>query len=97
MPYTNLVVACKIPSIPTNTDSLMKLTELLKDSAYKLTQFTAAHIQTLENRIIIKQIRDKTTPYIVCLVRGKDIKLTLEEVCPLPTSMLVVVNQYVMI
>lgn len=51
----------------------MTLTELLKDSAYKLTQFTAAQIQALESRIIIKQIRDKATPYIVCLARGKDI------------------------
>ncbi|MEI6705831.1 MAG: type I restriction enzyme HsdR N-terminal domain-containing protein [Methylococcales bacterium] len=58
----------------------MTLTELLKDSAYKLTQFTHAQIQALENSIIIKQIRDKATPYIVCLVRGKEIKLTPEEV-----------------
>jgi type I restriction enzyme M protein len=58
----------------------MTLTELLKDSAYKLTQFTPAQIQTLENSIIVKQVRDKATPYIVCLVRGKEIKLTPEEV-----------------
>ncbi|MCX7068956.1 MAG: type I restriction enzyme HsdR N-terminal domain-containing protein [Methylococcales bacterium] len=58
----------------------MTLTELLKDSAYKLTQFTPVQIHALENSIIIKQIRDKATPYIVCLVRGKEIKLTPEEV-----------------
>jgi type I restriction enzyme M protein len=58
----------------------MILTELLKDSAHKLTQFTAAQIQALESRIFIKQIRDKATPYIVCLVRGKEIKLTPEEI-----------------
>ena len=75
-----MVVACKIPSIPINTDSLMTLTELLKDSAYKLTRFTDAQKQALENSIIIKQVRDKATPYIVCLVRGKEIKLTPEEI-----------------
>ncbi|MCX7086589.1 MAG: type I restriction enzyme HsdR N-terminal domain-containing protein [Methylococcales bacterium] len=58
----------------------MTLTELLKDSAYKLTLFTAAQKQALENSIIIKQIRDKATPYIVCSVRGKEIKLTPEEI-----------------
>jgi type I restriction enzyme M protein len=58
----------------------MTLAELLKDSAYKLTQFSARQIQELENKIIVKQIRDKATPYIVCLVRGKEIKLTHEEI-----------------
>jgi type I restriction enzyme M protein len=58
----------------------MTLTELLKDSAHKLTQFTPVQIQALENSIIIKQVRDKATPYIVCLVRGKEIKLTPEEI-----------------
>jgi type I restriction enzyme M protein len=58
----------------------MTLAELLKDSAYKLTQFSAKQIQELENKIIVKQIRDKATPYIICLVRGKEIKLTPEEI-----------------
>ena len=57
----------------------MTLTELLKDSAYKLTQFSPAQIQTLENSITVKDTRGKPTPYITCLVRGKAIKLTPEE------------------
>ncbi len=39
-----------------------QLQTILKDSAYKLTQFSPAQIQTLENSIIIKQLRDKATP-----------------------------------
>lgn len=56
------------------------LNTLLKDSAYKLTQFSSAQIEALENRIIDKEIRGKITPHVVCLVRGKEIKLTPEEV-----------------
>jgi hypothetical protein len=33
----------------------MTLAELLKDSAYKLTQFSLRQIQELENKIIVKQ------------------------------------------
>ncbi len=57
----------------------LTLNEILKDSAYKLTQFNAAHIQALENSIKIKEVRDKPMPYATCLVRGKEIKLTPEE------------------
>jgi type I restriction enzyme M protein len=54
--------------------------ELLKDSAYKLTQFSAEKIKALEKSIIVKDTRGKPTPYVNCLVRGKEIKLTPEEV-----------------
>lgn len=57
----------------------MKLAELLKDSAYKLTQFTPAQIQTLEAAITTKVTEKATTPYVVCLVRHKSIRLTPEE------------------
>jgi type I restriction enzyme M protein len=56
------------------------LKTLLKDSAYKLTQFSLAQIEFLEKRIIDKDVRGKVTPHVVCLVRGKEIKLTPEEV-----------------
>ena len=57
----------------------MTLNELLKDSAYKLSQFSLTQIQTLENSIILKDTRGKSTPYVTCLARGKEIKLTPEE------------------
>ncbi len=57
----------------------MKLTEILKDSNYKLTQFSNDQIKRLEQEIFIKEVRGKENPYINCLVRRKDIKLTPEE------------------
>lgn len=58
----------------------MKLTEILKDSNYKLTQFSNDKIERLENDIFIKEGRGKDAPYIKCSVRKKDIKLTPEEI-----------------
>jgi type I restriction enzyme M protein len=55
------------------------LAELLKDSAYKLTQFKAEQIKTLETSITLKESGKKDVPYINCLVRGKPIRLTPEE------------------
>jgi type I restriction enzyme M protein len=57
----------------------MTIAEILKDSNYKLTQFNLVEIQNLENRITIKEVRGNATPYINCLVRKKEIKLTPEE------------------
>jgi len=57
----------------------LTLNEILKDSAYKLTQFSAAQIQILESSITVKDTRGKATPYAICLVRNKEIKLTPEE------------------
>jgi len=57
----------------------MTITELLKDSDYKLTQFNVVEIRELEERITPKEVSGKATPYINCLVRNKAIKLTPEE------------------
>lgn len=55
------------------------LAELLKDSAYKLSQFKPEQIQALESAITLKESGEKTVPYVTCLVRGKPIRLTPEE------------------
>ncbi len=58
----------------------MTLTELLKDSNYKLTQFEDGdYIERFENTIFLKEVRGKQTPYVKCLIRNRDIKLTPEE------------------
>jgi type I restriction enzyme M protein len=58
----------------------MTLAEILKDSDYKQSQFKLFQIQELENRIVIKTDKNgKEIPYIQCLVRKKEIKLTPEE------------------
>jgi type I restriction enzyme M protein len=55
------------------------LAELLKDSAYKLTQFKTAQIEALEASITMKDAGKNIAPYVTCLVRGKPIKVTPEE------------------
>ncbi|MEI6132780.1 MAG: N-6 DNA methylase [Bacillota bacterium] len=59
----------------------MTLIEILKDSNYKLTQFNIVEIHNIEKRIFIKQdSKGNDVPYINCIVRRKDIRLTHEEV-----------------
>lgn len=55
------------------------LTELLKDSAYRLDQFKPEQIKKLEAAISLKDSGKKAAPYVTCVVRGKPIKLTPEE------------------
>lgn len=57
----------------------MTLIDILKDSNYKLTQFSPEQILGLENSIFLKDVRGTATPYITCLVRKREIKLTPEE------------------
>ena len=61
----------------TNT---IKLETILKDSQYKLTQFTQDQIRELEEKIILKEQKEKTVYFVTCLIRKKEIKLTPEEV-----------------
>jgi len=56
------------------------LNEFLKDTGYKLTQFKAAQIKAFEESITVKETDKKPVFYVHCLVRGKPIKLTPEEV-----------------
>ena len=58
----------------------MNLATILKDSNYKLLQFTDDEIEELEERITLKTTKSGDVPYVVCLVRQKAIKLTPEEV-----------------
>lgn len=57
----------------------MNLSQLLKDTNYQLTQFSAEHITLLENTIFQKPSKNGDVPYVHCLIREKDIKLTPEE------------------
>ena len=56
------------------------ISKLLKDSAYRLNQFEVKKIQALEKSITTRDSRGKPTPYVTCLIRNKEIKLTPEEV-----------------
>ena len=57
----------------------MKLADILKDSNYKLSQFTTTEIEQLEKTITLKPTKSGEVPYTDCLVRKKPIKLTPEE------------------
>lgn len=56
------------------------LTEILKDTNYKLSQFSDEQIIKLEKSIFIKEVRGKEIQYVTCLKRNKEIKLTPEEI-----------------
>ncbi len=68
-----------LANMTTPKNQQIKLSDLLRDSAYKLTQFKPAQIQALETSITMKDTGKNLTPYVTCLVRGKPIKLTPEE------------------
>ena len=59
---------------------MITISDILKGSNYSLTQFDEDKIIELENNIIEKEVKGKPTPYIKCLVRNKEIKLTPEEI-----------------
>ena len=58
----------------------MKITEILKDSEYKLELFSQKAIENLEEKIVIKEGKTAPNYYVTCLVRDKQIKLTPEEI-----------------
>ncbi len=65
----------------------MKIADILKDSNYKLTPFRDEYIEELEKSIFTKQLKSGEAPYIKCLVRKKDIKLTPEDDCKTAISL----------
>ena len=58
----------------------MAISEILKESNYKLTQFSQEQIDKLDKSITEKDNKGKIGYYVTCLVRKKEIKLTPEEV-----------------
>ncbi|EIJ42082.1 type I restriction-modification system methyltransferase subunit [Beggiatoa alba B18LD] len=58
----------------------MKIQQILKDSNYKLAQFKQSQIEALENQVIEKESKGKTTYKITCAIRNKEINLTPEEI-----------------
>ena len=58
---------------------MMKLNELLKNTFYDDTLFSEDSISAVESAIFMKSVKNVDTPYIRCIVRDKDIKLTPEE------------------
>ena len=57
----------------------MKLNDLFKNTNYDDTLFSKKAILSIEKRIVFKKIQENEIPYIECLSRKKEIKLTPEE------------------
>ena len=58
---------------------MMKLNDIFKNTSYDDTLFSEDSITTIESAIFMKSVKGVETPYIKCLVREKEIKLTPEE------------------
>jgi len=58
---------------------MMKLNDIFKNTSYDDTLFSEDEIVAVESAIFIKPVKGVETPYIKCLVREKEIKLTPEE------------------
>ena len=58
---------------------MMNLNELFKNTSYDDTLFSTDTIAYIETAVFMKPIKDVEVPYIKCLIRGKEIKLTPEE------------------
>ena len=56
------------------------LEQILRDSKHDLTIFDGYEKATLSKRIVFKEQRGKETPFVKCILRDKDIRLTPEEV-----------------
>lgn len=59
--------------------NVFTLENLFDGSAHKSTIFSHAQIDFVESNAYTKIVRGKSTPFIKCLVRGKEIRLTPEE------------------
>ena len=59
---------------------MMNLNELFKNTSYEDTLFSGESKAFIESNIIMKNVRGVDVPFIVCLSRHKEIRLTPEEV-----------------
>lgn len=57
----------------------MTLNEVLKNTNYDVSLFSEEARKYIEDAIILKTVRGKETPFIICLKRGKEIVLKPEE------------------
>ncbi|MCK4823204.1 type I restriction enzyme HsdR N-terminal domain-containing protein, partial [bacterium] len=53
---------------------------ILRDSNYHLSLFTKDEIDAIRDKVFIKQVRGKESPFVTCIVRDKDVQLKPEEI-----------------
>ncbi len=59
---------------------MLQINEILKNSDYAISLFSEKEIKSLEKNIIEKVTKTGTALFVNCIIRNKEIKLTLEEV-----------------
>lgn len=57
----------------------MVLNNILKKTEYDDSLFSDESIKFTESRIIMKEVRNTSVPYVTCIIREKEIRLTPEE------------------
>lgn len=57
----------------------MKLNDFFKNTSYDDTLFSESTISVVESAVFMKSVKGMETPYMKCLVREKEVKLTPEE------------------
>lgn len=62
------------------TETTDAIRTILRDSDYRLDQFTEEEIEALERKIRVKTTRGKETPFVPCVVRQKEVQLRPEEI-----------------
>lgn len=58
---------------------MIRLSEILKNTFYDDTLFSDETVKAVESVVFLKTVKGDETPYIKCLVREKEIRLTPEE------------------
>lgn len=58
---------------------MYSLAEIFRESRHKSSMFRPETLNAIENAIITKTIKGKEVPYIKCIIRNKEIRLTPEE------------------
>ena len=58
---------------------MYSLDELFRGSTHKASVFMPETVKWLENRIAMKQSRGGEVPYVKCIIRNKEVRLTPEE------------------
>lgn len=53
---------------------------ILNDSNYHLSLFSKDEIDALRDKIVIRKVRGKESPFVTCIVRDKEIQLKPEEI-----------------
>lgn len=58
----------------------MTIADILRDSNHSISLFSEKEINQLEGDILFREVKEKKTPFIKCIIRQKEVKLNPEEI-----------------